>query len=125
MFRKAQPTPPTSRDAGSRGETLAREYLEKKGYRFLTQNWRCKLGEIDLLMQDGDDRVLVEVRLRAPTTYGAGFETVSYQKQKKLIRAAKFYQQKESYWGNLRFDVVSITEQRGQPPHIEHITAAF
>jgi len=125
MFRKRQPSPPTSRDAGAHGEAIARDYLEKKGYRFLAQNWRCKLGEIDLIMQDSDCRVFVEVRLRAPTSFGAGFETVSYQKQHKLKRAMLCYQQQESYWSNLRFDVVSIEEQAGQPPHIEHITNAF
>jgi len=69
-------------------------------------------------------RVMVEVRTRRQTTYGRGEETVFWQKQQKLLRAAQFYQQKEDWWGAVRFDVVSIT-LAGGVPEIEHITHAF
>jgi putative endonuclease len=115
----------TPRQVGSRGEEIARHYLEAKGYSFIAANWLSKTGEIDLIMQDGDCRVLVEVRLRAPTTYGDGYETVGWQKQRKLIKTAGYYQYKEKYWGDLRFDVISITDSRGQEPEIEHIEHAF
>lgn len=115
----------TTRARGTTGETLAREYLEKKGYKFLTANWLVKAGEIDLIMQDGDTRVLVEVRLRAPTSYGTGYDTVAWQKQQKLIRTARWYQQAENYWGNIRFDVISIIDIPNGTPEIEHITHAF
>jgi putative endonuclease len=114
-----------SRQRGAQGEALARDYLQKLGWRHLASNWLCKVGEIDLIMQAGDTRVLVEVRLRAPTRYGAGLDTVAWQKQQKLIRTAKYYQQKERYWGDLRFDVVSIIQAPGEEPQIEHIPHAF
>lgn len=115
----------TTRARGLEGETLARKYLEAKGYTFLAANWSVKAGEIDLIMQHGDTRVLIEVRLRAPTSYGTGYDTVAWQKQQKLIRTARWYQQKENYWGNLRFDVISIIDQPGTNPKIEHIDHAF
>ncbi|MEX1997692.1 MAG: YraN family protein [Candidatus Andersenbacteria bacterium] len=115
---------PTAR-VGQWGETYARYYLEEQGLQFITANWRCKVGEIDLIMQDGSTRVLVEVRLRRPTSFGEGGDTVGQQKQRKLRRAAQYYQQCEDYWGDIRFDVVSIMHDPEQPPQVEHITDAF
>lgn len=113
------------KELGQKGEGIAAYYLQKKGYKLLTKNWSCKVGELDLVMQDGSVRVIVEVRLRSPTLYGEGLDTVAWQKQKKLIRAAKYYQQKEQYWGDIRFDVVSITLTECGTAKIEHIDNAF
>lgn len=110
---------------GAEGERIAKEYLKNNGLIFLAANWNCKVGEIDLIFADGDVRVLVEVRTRSNTTFGDGDETVFIQKQKKLIRAAKYYQQKENYWGDIRFDVVSIILDTGTTPTITHIPDAF
>lgn len=111
--------------AGQAGERAARAWLEEKGYRFVTANWNCKLGEIDLIMRQGGELVFVEVRLRRPTSFGAGLDTVAWQKQRKLINTAKWYQQKMEYWGPIRFDVVSIEQAEGAKPKIEHIEHAF
>ena len=128
---------------GGRGEELARRYLEQKGFRFITANWKCKAGEIDLVMKtpsrsplSGRDSlpdkggsgwvlVFVEVRTRKPTSYGAGYETVAWQKQKKLSRAGRWYIQSIKWRGDARFDVVSITDDGSQEPLIEHIEYAF
>jgi putative endonuclease len=112
--------------AGLKGEKLALKYLKKEGLKLKCKNYSCKLGEIDLIMQDGEVRVFVEVRLRAPTSYGAGYETVFYQKQKKIISTARYYQQKENYWGDIRFDVVSVEmdDSTGEKK-IQHIPNAF
>lgn len=110
---------------GQQGELLARRHLEHARMKFVAANWRCKAGEIDLIMQDGDTRVFVEVRLRRPTSYGAGVDTVAWQKQQKLRKAAAWYMQATNYWGNTRFDVVSITASANDEPQIEHITNAF
>src|SRR3989338_8886817 len=99
----------TTKKIGGWGEEKAQEYLEGKGYQFLAANWSCKAGELDLIMNDPTDdncRVIIEVRLRRRTSFGEGDETVAYQKQQKIIRTTKWYQQKEKYWGNIRFDVV-------------------
>lgn len=121
---------------GQRGENQARRYLEAKQYRFVTANWKCKAGEIDLVMEappvkspSGDHGastlVFVEVRTRRPTQFGLGYETVAWQKQKKLIRAAKWYMQKARYFADARFDVVSIVDDGSGTPEIEHIEYAF
>lgn len=115
----------TTQQQGQAGEQIARTYLEQQGLKFLTANWSCKAGEIDVIMQDGDTRVFVEVRLRRPTSYGAGSDTVAWQKQQKLRRAAAWYMQAENYWGNTRFDVVSIESGGGAAAEIEHIPDAF
>lgn len=104
---------------------MAQAYLQQKGLRYLTRNWSCKVGEIDLVMQEGDTRVFVEVRTRRPTTFGAGVETIAWQKQQKFTRAVRYYQQKEGYWGDIRFDVVSIIMAQGTVQQIEHIPHAF
>ena len=111
---------------GQWGETAARRYLEAKGYQFVIANWKCKAGEIDLIMWAPDKTLtFVEVRTRQPTQFGLGYETVAWQKQKKLIRAAKWYMQKARYWGDARFDVVSIVDDGSETPEIEHIEYAF
>jgi len=112
---------------GTRGEQLAKQYLQKQGLKYIASNWSCKVGEVDIIMHDpaDDTRVFVEVRLRAPTQFGQGFETVARQKQTKLIRAAQYYQLKEDYWGHLRFDVISIIDVPNSSPEIEYIKDAF
>ena len=113
-------------EKGTAGERIARDYMEAKGLQFLHANWRCKTGEVDLIFQDSDStRIFIEVRTRTKTTFGDGAETVFRQKQQKLIRTAKYYQQKERYWGDIRFDVISILLVDGQEPAITHIPDAF
>lgn len=112
-------------EKGAQGEQAAKEYLSNLGLQFLSANWRAKTGEIDLIFQDGETRVFVEVRSRKKTSYGEGAETVFIQKQKKLIKTAKYYQQKENYWGYVRFDVVSLVFTDGAAPEITHIPDAF
>lgn len=114
----------TPRRIGSAGESIAREYLEAKGWRFVEANWLCKAGEIDLIMIDGSTRVFVEVRFRAGSGYGGAAETISWQKQRKLLRTARWYQQQENYWGDIRFDVVCVGTQ-DDSYSIEHIEGAF
>lgn len=125
-----------TQDIGQRGETLAREYLERQGFQFITANWRCKAGEIDLIMLDKGPParratktqpclVFVEVRMRRPTQFGLGYETVAWQKQRKLIRAAKWYVQSTRWRGDARFDVVSIIDDGSGQSEIEHIEYAF
>lgn len=115
----------TAKKIGASGEDQALAYLLRHGYKLVARNWSCKLGEVDLIMEKNNVRVFVEVRTRAQTTFGAGADTVSYQKQAKLLRTTRFYQQKEDYWGDLRFDVVAIETKSGGTGRIEHIEHAF
>lgn len=124
-----------AREKGDRGERIAREYLEAKGWRFVEANWSCKAGEIDLIFDDptapigspgtaGVVRVFVEVKTRVPTSYGRPQEAVAWHKQRKLLKAAQWYQQEKDYWGDIRFDVVAI-EMHDSGPVIEHVEYAF
>jgi len=114
----------STREAGNYGEELARQYLEKRGLTYMASNWLCKYGEVDLVMQDGSTRVFIEVKLRSRTSYAEGLEMVTTQKQEKIIRAVKHYQQEKDYWGDVRFDVVAISMD-GDKPSIEHVEYAF
>lgn len=111
--------------AGSAGEDQARVYLETKGMKFVCRNFRCRLGELDLVMQDGGTLVVVEVRMRSSVEYGLAHETVNLKKQQKIIKATKFYQQQASWWGDVRFDVVAVMPGGSSGSNIEHIQDAF
>ncbi len=113
------------RTIGSQGETLARSYLESKGYIFVSANWSCKLGEIDLIMDWNGTRVFVEVRVRSNPNFGSGADSVNWHKQRRLLRATAYYQQRMNYWGDIRFDVVSINLSNPLAPTYDHIEYAF
>ena len=72
-----------SQQVGLAAEEAVRTYLSKQGLKFLTKNFRCKLGEIDLIMRDGQCLVFVEVRARASADYGGALASVTKSKQQK------------------------------------------
>ena len=95
-------------------ESLAACYLRSRGLRLLQQNYQCRWGEIDLIMEDktasGSVLVFVEVRYRKNVRYGTPEETVSKSKQKRILATASHYFQKHSLEDRaMRFDVVAIT----------------
>lgn len=94
---------------GRRAEIKAAGELGKRGYRIIDSNYRCKLGEIDLIAMDGDTMVFVEVRSRTTTYFGPPSETVNFIKQQKIIRSARVYlMQKNKHDIPCRFDVVEV-----------------
>lgn len=98
------------RTVGSKYEQAAGEFLIKKGYRIIAYNYRCKLGEIDIIALDGDELVFVEVKYRASSRYGSPMEAVDYRKQNKIYMVANYYlmEQHISKYTKVRFDVVGI-----------------
>lgn len=98
------------RTVGSKYEQTAGEFLIKKGYRIIAYNYRCKLGEIDIIALDGDELVFVEVKYRASSRYGSPMEAVDYRKQNKIYMVANYYlmEQHISKYTKVRFDVVGI-----------------
>lgn len=104
-------TAATPRPAGSAAEDLALRLLQARGLVLVERNFRCRLGEIDLVMRDGQATVFVEVRFRADGRHGSAAETVSRAKQQRLAAAARFYLQRRpaAARGPCRFDVVAIT----------------
>lgn len=94
---------------GSQAEQESRQFLEKNGLVFLEANYFCKIGEIDLIMDDEGTRVFVEVRYRKHPRYGNGVESVTRSKQNKIIRAAKHYLMHYNLYDKIpcRFDVIA------------------
>jgi putative endonuclease len=78
-------------DSGQHAEKLAIIYLQQHGLKLLESNYRCRFGEIDLIMQDGKEIVFVEVRLRSHATFGGAKESITRDKQRKLASAASHY----------------------------------
>ncbi|MFC1917736.1 YraN family protein [Chloroflexota bacterium] len=76
------------RDTGLLGERLAREFLEKQGYRVIESNYRCADGEIDIVARHGDDLVFVEVRSKRGRGFGTPEESITPAKMKKLKSVA-------------------------------------
>jgi putative endonuclease len=114
---------------GKRAEDFAKDYLKRHGLKFVQSNYRCKHGEIDLIMRDQTTTVFVEVRYRNNTDFGTGAETVDYKKQSKLLASAAYYLQShpDAARGACRIDVMSLTrdsKNRGEPFQVEWIPNA-
>lgn len=101
---------------GQRHEHRAKTYLLKHGLKPISQNFRTKMGEIDLIMKDSDELVFVEVRYRRSKHHGSSAETVTPMKQKRLIRTAKAYLQMKNLFDKIpcRFDVVAMDNHQTQ-----------
>lgn len=114
---------------GRSGEALACRFLERTGYRIEARNWRCKLGEIDIVARKGAELVIVEVRTRRDTArFGTPAESVDARKQARLRRIAQAYLLAHGWPDEaaVRFDVMDIRwpAKDGQP-QIRHHEAAF
>ncbi len=98
------------RALGERGEALAYRYLVKHGLRLVARNFRCRGGEIDLIMMDRQCLTFIEVRLRRSGRFTTPAETVDYRKQRKIIRTAALFLARERRLAHLRmrFDVIAI-----------------
>jgi len=106
---------------GGAKEALAADYLAARGLRLIARNHRCRFGEIDLVMRDGDSLVFVEVRYRGSSRFGSPAETVDRHKQRRLIAAAGHYLHANPSVLPCRFDVVAISG----PDRIEWLQNAF
>ena len=94
---------------GKVGEIAAREYLEKLGYRIIHTNYRCPLGEIDIIAQDKDTVVIVEVRTKTGTAFGYPEESINQNKARRLRRLALHYlQSKHKRSVRCRIDLISV-----------------
>ena len=123
---KRQQGPSTEKDAlGDRGENVAARHLRNAGYKIIMRNFRCDLGEIDIIAREGKALVFVEVKTRAyddPTPE----EQVNPEKQQQIQKAAKFYLSRYGFpQPPARFDVIAIIWPTGQPPIIRHMPNAF
>ena len=116
MIRLLRRTPAQS--TGDAAEQAALHFLEHQGLTLVQRNFRCKTGEIDLIMRDGTTLVFVEVRFRQSSRFGDGAASVTWRKQQRLIRAAQHYLQRSRQTDRLcRFDVLSAARKDGAAHH--------
>jgi putative endonuclease len=100
----------TRAQQGIASEQLAAEYLQAKGLAVLARNLRCKSGELDLVCLDGNTLAIVEVRQRGRDDFGGALGSITWRKQRKIIRATRFFVQRTREWQALllRFDVLAV-----------------
>ena len=114
--------------AGAWGESLAAAYLQKKKYKVLASGYRCRFGEIDLIVTDKKHLVFVEVKLRKTNRFADAKEFVDYHKQNRLRTTAELYLSQNPTELLTRFDVIEIYAPQGidtPKPAIHHLEDAF
>jgi putative endonuclease len=123
--------PPVDRrklDLGARGEDLAAGWYTARGYEVLARNWRCREGELDLVVSRDRRIVFCEVKTRRGTGFGLPAEAVTGEKQRRLRRLATRWLGERSPskgFAEVRFDVACVTLQSGAAPALEVIEGAF
>ena len=106
----------SNQSKGRHGEDLALFHLKQHGLKLVSRNYRCRFGEIDIVMKDGDELVFVEVKYRQSESLFPTVELVDFTKQKKLLRSANHYLGRHRVPQETvsRFDVVGITGVQGE-----------
>ncbi len=124
---KLTPNPrPFRYDLGLSGENHARQFLKKSGYEILETNFRCPLGEIDLIARENQRLIFIEVKTRRSDRAGTPEESVHVIKQKKIIRVAQWYLKAKKLTNvPIRFDVIAIDLNPQQGFQLRHIPGAF
>ena len=111
-------------ERGLEGERLAAAMLEAKGYTIRERNFRHKRSEIDLIVQRGNWIVFVEVKTRTSDAFAHPEDFVDAKKKKKILEGADYYLYVTDWSGNVRYDIVAVNLQHGEP-EIHHIEDAF
>jgi putative endonuclease len=109
-------------ELGMRGERIAERHLVARGMELLDRNWRCALGEIDLVMRDGDEVVFVEVKTRSSTAFGHPLEAITVAKLARLRRLAGAWL--EAHPGvarRIRIDAVAVLAPHRAPATVDHL----
>ena len=112
--------------AGEEAETVARRYLEREGLSLIATNYRCRHGELDLVMHENGQIVFAEIRYRQSARIVTPIDTVDRKKRGRIAAAAKHFLQRNRNYGDnsIRFDVLGITGSLDKP-RIEWIRNAF
>jgi putative endonuclease len=120
-------TPDPRRALGVAGEDAVARWYAGAGYRVVDRNWRCREGEIDLVVTRERELVFCEVKTRRSTAFGAPVEAVTVTKQRRLrVLAARWLgAHPDVHARELRFDVASVLAARGTLPVIDVIEGAF
>jgi putative endonuclease len=107
---------------GRHGEDLAVRHLEHEGITVLERNWRCALGELDVIARDGDALVVCEVKTRRSTAYGSPVEAVTARKARRLRRLAlQWLDERQVFAPTIRFDVIGVLQPLDGAASIVHV----
>ena len=109
------------KEIGRRGEELALAFLLTKGFFLVEKNWRCKVGELDLIVRREDETRFVEVKTRFSLTYGYPEEAVTHTKRQHLAKAIEWWLHTHPMPKHYQLDVISILVLPGQKPDITWI----
>jgi putative endonuclease len=111
---------------GSYGEQVAVRHLEQAGFTIVARNWRCEIGEIDVIALDGTTVVVCEVKTRSGFAFGSGLEAVTRSKAARLRRlGSRWLVEHGRPDKGLRFDVLAVHRPRRGPATVEHVRGAF
>jgi putative endonuclease len=107
---------------GRLGEDLAARHVVGAGFLILARNWRCEVGEIDIVARDGGTLVIVEVKTRTSTAYGSPAEAITPRKADKLRELALAWLSSHPGRGEgVRFDVISVVVPKNAATQLEHL----
>ena len=107
------------KELGVNGEEIAVNYLKSRGYRIVERNYRIRLGEIDIIAEQGEDLVFIEVKTRSDILFGSPFESVTLSKQRQLSKVALEYLSKCGCHNRpARFDVVGVQLKGVKPSQL-------
>lgn len=110
------------RTLGDAGEDLACAHLAALGYEILDRNWRCPVGELDVVARREESLVFCEVKTRRSHRFGAPVEAVTPTKLRRLRRLASLWLQEHDTWSpTLRIDVVGVLWPVGRDPEVHHL----
>ena len=114
-----------SSEAGKAGERYAAAYLEERGYRIVTRNYRVREGEIDIIAESASCLVFVEVRERKAGSLVSPLESITPAKRARILRTAAAYLLRHPSQLQPRFDVVGLVERGGGAYEVTHVENAF
>jgi putative endonuclease len=118
--------PDVHHSLGVRGEQAALDLYRGRGFVLVARNWRCSVGEIDLVMHRGDLLVFCEVKARRGTARGAGYEAVDPRKRRKLRSLGEVFLLTHDVGPvRVRFDVASVVFRSGVAPGGSHQVELF
>lgn len=114
-----------SHELGKRGEDLAAELLQRRGWRVIARNWRFRHKEIDLVAERDATVAFVEVKARTSTSFGHPLDAVDCAKRRDLTVAARAWVARHGRWGqSYRFDAVTVIRE-GSATTVEHVEDAW
>ena len=111
---------------GRAGEQRAARHFETLGFEVLDRNWRCRLGELDIVATDRSRLVVCEVKTRTSTRYGLPAEAVDARKAHRIRQLAGAWLAAHRVpWVEVRYDVLAVLAEPGAPIRVHHYEAAF